>query len=106
MTAMNELAFYTLAGQPKSPRELIDEIRTGEALGLGPDDRIFTTSRLFFAYALGNCLFPGLKLGATCVIDDEWPDSARVAASDPMIGSSSAGRGDSNNAIRQSLAKY
>ncbi len=32
---MNELAFYTLAGNPKSPRDLIDEIKTGEALGLG-----------------------------------------------------------------------
>jgi len=35
MQAMNELAFYTLAGQPRSPRELIDEIRSAEALGLG-----------------------------------------------------------------------
>ena len=35
MQAMNELAFYTLAGQPKSPRELIDEVRSAEALGLG-----------------------------------------------------------------------
>jgi probable F420-dependent oxidoreductase len=35
MHAMNELAFYTLAGQPKTPREIIDEIRSGEALGLG-----------------------------------------------------------------------
>ena len=33
--AMNELAFYTLAGAPKSPRELIDEIAQGEAMGLG-----------------------------------------------------------------------
>lgn len=32
---MNELAFYTLAGNPKTPRDLIDEVETGEALGLG-----------------------------------------------------------------------
>ncbi|HET6950349.1 MAG TPA: TIGR03857 family LLM class F420-dependent oxidoreductase [Acidimicrobiales bacterium] len=32
---LNELGFYTLAGQPRSPRDLIDEVRTGEALGLG-----------------------------------------------------------------------
>jgi len=32
---MNELAFYTLAGNPKSPRDLIDEVVTGEAMGLG-----------------------------------------------------------------------
>ncbi len=33
--AMNELAFYTLAGAPKTPRDLIDEVRAGEAMGLG-----------------------------------------------------------------------
>ena len=32
---MNELGFYTLAGQPESPRELIDEVRQAEALGIG-----------------------------------------------------------------------
>lgn len=30
-----ELGFYALAGQPKSPRDLIDEVRAGEAMGLG-----------------------------------------------------------------------
>lgn len=30
-----ELSFYALAGAPGSPRAIIDEIRTGEALGLG-----------------------------------------------------------------------
>ena len=34
-TQMNELAFYTLAGAPESPRELIDEVRMAEELGLG-----------------------------------------------------------------------
>ena len=32
---MNELSFYTLAGQPKSPAELLDEVREGEAMGFG-----------------------------------------------------------------------
>lgn len=32
---MNELGFYTLAGAPKSPRDLIDEVSQGEAMGLG-----------------------------------------------------------------------
>jgi probable F420-dependent oxidoreductase len=32
---MNELGFYTLAGQPRSPAELLDEVREGEAMGLG-----------------------------------------------------------------------
>ena len=35
MERMNELAFYTLAGAPKTPRELIAEVQQGEALGLG-----------------------------------------------------------------------
>lgn len=32
---MNELGFYTLAGAPESPRDLIDEVRSAEAMGLG-----------------------------------------------------------------------
>lgn len=32
---MNEIGFYTLAGAPESPRELIDEVRSAEALGIG-----------------------------------------------------------------------
>ena len=32
---MNELGFYTLAGQPKSPRELLAEIPAAEAQGIG-----------------------------------------------------------------------
>jgi probable F420-dependent oxidoreductase len=35
MDRMNELGFYTLAGAPRSPRDLIDEVQQGEAMGLG-----------------------------------------------------------------------
>jgi len=35
MERMNELGFYALAGAPKSPRDLVEEVRHGEALGLG-----------------------------------------------------------------------
>jgi probable F420-dependent oxidoreductase len=35
MAQMNELGFYTLAGQPQSPRELIDEVQAAETLGIG-----------------------------------------------------------------------
>src|SRR4051794_10935271 len=35
MATHPELGFYTLAGAPKSPRELVDEVRDAEALGLG-----------------------------------------------------------------------
>ena len=35
MERMNELGFYTLAGAPRTPRELIAEVQRAEALGLG-----------------------------------------------------------------------
>lgn len=35
MPTFPELGFYALAGAPKSPRDLIDEVRDAEALGLG-----------------------------------------------------------------------
>lgn len=50
-----------------------------EVLGLGPGDRIYATSKLFFAYALGNNLFGGLAIGATVILDSEWPTAERVA---------------------------
>src|SRR5579884_2493612 len=48
-------------------------------LGVGAGDRLYSTSRLFFAYALGNCLFGALRLGATTVLDSRWPDGNIVA---------------------------
>jgi 5,10-methylenetetrahydromethanopterin reductase len=35
MNEMNELGFYTLAGAPRSPRDLIAEIQDAEAMGIG-----------------------------------------------------------------------
>ena len=34
-SSMNELGFYTLAGAPESPRDLIAEVQMAESLGLG-----------------------------------------------------------------------
>ncbi|MBI5912046.1 MAG: AMP-binding protein [Betaproteobacteria bacterium] len=50
-----------------------------DILGLGAQDRIYASSKLFFAYALGNSLCAGLRLGATVVLDGEWPTAERVA---------------------------
>ena len=50
-----------------------------EILGAGPQDRLYASSKLFFAYALANCLFAGLRLGATVILDSEWPSAERVA---------------------------
>ncbi|MGH8977136.1 MAG: TIGR03857 family LLM class F420-dependent oxidoreductase [Acidimicrobiia bacterium] len=35
MERLNEIGFYTLAGAPQSPAELLDEVDTAETLGLG-----------------------------------------------------------------------
>lgn len=51
-----------------------------ELLGVTAEDRLYASSKLFFAYPLGNSLFSGLKLGATVVLDPAWPNAAAVAA--------------------------
>ncbi|MDH5538208.1 MAG: AMP-binding protein, partial [Rhizobacter sp.] len=51
-----------------------------DGLGIGADDRLFASSKMFFAYPQTNCLFAGLKLGATIVLDPQWPTAAGVAA--------------------------
>ncbi len=48
-------------------------------LGGHQEDRLFATSKLFFAYANSNSLFASFTLGATTVLLDAWPDSATIA---------------------------
>lgn len=50
-----------------------------ELLGLTAGDRLYASSKLFFAYSLGNSLLAGLRLGATVILDGEWPTAERVA---------------------------
>lgn len=47
-------------------------------LGASSSDRFHASSKLFFAYALGNALFAGLRVGATVLLDPEWPTPERV----------------------------
>lgn len=53
---------------------------TAEVVGVGPDDRIFASSKMFFSYPQTNALYAGLKLGASVVLDPSWPTAAGVAA--------------------------
>jgi benzoate-CoA ligase len=50
-----------------------------DILGLDERARLYASSKLFFAYALGNALCAGLRLGATIILDSEWPTAERVA---------------------------
>ena len=51
-----------------------------EVLGLGPGDKVFATSKLFFAYALENGLLGPLALGATAVLHPDWADAEEAQA--------------------------
>ncbi|CAA7623283.1 3-hydroxybenzoate--CoA/4-hydroxybenzoate--CoA ligase [Candidatus Terasakiella magnetica] len=71
-------------GQPKGAVHAHASIALGERhvrenLGILPGDRIFSTSKLFFAYPLGHCLIGGLRCGATLVLHRGWPDAAATA---------------------------
>jgi acyl-coenzyme A synthetase/AMP-(fatty) acid ligase len=52
-----------------------------ERLGLDAHDRLYASSRLFFTYPLVNVLLAGLAMGATVLLDPQWPSAATVAAS-------------------------
>ncbi|MBI3445217.1 MAG: AMP-binding protein [Magnetospirillum sp.] len=71
-------------GQPKGAVHVHGSIPLGERhvrenLGIAPGDRLFSTSKLFFAYPLGHCLIGGLRAGATLVLHRGWPDAAAAA---------------------------
>lgn len=51
-----------------------------DGLGVRADDRLFASSKLFFAYPQTNSLLAGLKLGATVVLDPQWPSAQTVVA--------------------------
>src|SRR6266568_1968428 len=47
-------------------------------LGVSAEDRVFSTSRLFFAYALGNALAIPLFAGGSAYLHPAWADPAIV----------------------------
>ncbi|HEX9127413.1 MAG TPA: benzoate-CoA ligase family protein [Methylomirabilota bacterium] len=49
-----------------------------DVAGIGPADRVFATSRLFFAYALGNALVLPLSARASCYLHPAWPEASVV----------------------------
>ncbi len=55
------------------------ELYAGRTLGIGPGDTLYSVAKLFFAYGLGNSLFFPLLLGATAILDREWPTPVSVA---------------------------
>jgi benzoate-CoA ligase family protein len=76
---------YT-SGTTGSPKAAVHCHRTLPAgrhfldlIGVTAVDRVFATSKLFFAYALGNLLLIPLLARATAYLHPDWPDPAAVA---------------------------
>src|SRR6266849_239874 len=76
---------YT-SGTTGSPKAAVHCHRTLPAgrnfldlIGVTAADRVFATSKLFFAYALGNLLLIPLLARATAYLHPGWPDPAAVA---------------------------
>lgn len=51
-----------------------------EVVGLGPEDRVFATSKLFFAYSLENGFLGPLALGASVILNPDWADIEQILA--------------------------
>ncbi len=72
-------------GAPKAAIHLHRDLAAGrhygiEVLGASAEDRVFATSKLFFAYALGNALLIPLSVGGQTFLHPPWADPATVAA--------------------------
>ena len=67
-------AVHLLRSLPAADRYL------GAVYGVEPGDRLFCSSKLFFAFSLGHILLAGLRLGATMVLNSGWPSAEAVAA--------------------------
>lgn len=85
--APEDIAFWVYSsgttGRPKAVMHthagvLIADRMEREYFGVRPGDRIFTTSKMFFSWALGHSLMGGLRCGATVILAPGWPDPARI----------------------------
>ena len=88
-TARDEMCFWLYTsgstGRPKAavhmhaaPR-LINDCYGAHVLGLGENDVVYSVSKLFFAYGLGNAMSFPLLAGATTVLMPERPTPSSVA---------------------------
>jgi 3-hydroxybenzoate/4-hydroxybenzoate---CoA ligase len=73
------------SGTTGGPKGIVHAHRAFAALGLafrcigiGEGDRVFTTSKYFFAYGLEHGLLATLALGASAVLHPDWPDAEAV----------------------------
>jgi benzoate-CoA ligase family protein len=52
----------------------------GPVYGAQPGDKVFCSSKLFFAFSLGHSLLATLRLGATAILHAGWPSAEAIAS--------------------------
>jgi len=87
-TNNNETAFFLYtSGSGGSPKAAVHQHKdmfvtassfAAGILGLRPEDRTFSVSKLFFAYGLGNGMYFPFSTGASTILDPERPRPDRV----------------------------
>jgi len=71
-------------GKPKAVVHILSsligvEVYLQQVYGLKAGQRIYCTSKLFFAFALGHCLLAALRIGATVILNATWPSVETVS---------------------------
>ena len=89
-THANDAAFFLYtSGSGGAPKAVVHQHKDMAAaarnyaegvLGLRADDRLFSVSKLFFAYGLGNGMYFPLHFGASTILYPERPRADEIAA--------------------------
>jgi benzoate-CoA ligase family protein len=86
-TTADDMAFWLYTsgttGTPKGAIHAQADVTAGDTymqwFGAGPGERIFSSSKLFFAFGITHTLIGGLRMGATIILFDGVPETPAIA---------------------------